>query len=286
MQKMPLLDPSGPIGMSERSLIITAFLIMLIPAIPVFIMTVWFAWHYRSTNKKATYAPKWGHSNKIEFVVWSVPAIIILVLGILTWVTTHELNPYKPIASTHKAIRIEAVALNWKWLFIYPDQHIATINQLVLPVNVPVSFRITSDTVMTSFFIPRLGSQIYAMAGMNTHLNLMASKPGTYEGMNSQFSGNGFAGMHFKVIATSRKKYDQWLTKVKNAPAKLDEATFTALEKPSSNTPVTYYSSVNPENMFTDVLDKYRQGMKMANSSNVAGGSTMASSGMTEMNAH
>ncbi|APZ44647.1 ubiquinol oxidase subunit II [Acidihalobacter ferrooxydans] len=256
----PLLDSAGAIGQHETRLIIIAFLLMLIPVVPVIVMTFWFAYRYRATNKKSTYAPKWAHSNKIEAVVWTVPALIVLGLAVLTWTTTHQLDPYKPIPSTTKAVRIDAIALDWKWLFIYPDEHIATINKLVIPTNVPVSFQLTSNTVMTSFFIPRLGSQIYAMAGMRSRLHLMAKKPGRFLGWNSQLSGEGFSGMHFETVATSTQKYRAWVDKVRQSPHKLDMTTFKELEKPSSHVPVTYYADVAPVDLYAYVIKKYMHG--------------------------
>ena len=256
----PLLDSAGPIGQHEYQLIVIAFLLMLIPVVPVIVMTLWFARRYRASNDKATYAPKWGHSNKIEAVVWSIPIIIVGGLAILTWVTTHSLDPYKPIASKVKPVRIEAISLNWKWLFIYPDEHVASVNELVIPTGVPVNFRLTSDTVMTSFFIPRLGTQIYAMAGMKTRLHLMAGKPGTFTGWNSQLSGEGFSGMHFKTIATSKAGYEAWLNKVRQSPKTLDAISYKELAKPTSHTPVTYYSKVQPQDLFAQVINKYMHG--------------------------
>lgn len=260
LSSFPLLDPSGPIGQHEYQLIAIAFLLMLIPVVPVIVMTLWFARHYRASNEKATYRPKWGHSNRIEIVVWSVPAVIVLCLAILTWITTHQLDPYRPLASGVKPVRIEAISLDWKWLFIYPDEHIATINEIAIPTGVPVSFRLTSDTVMTSFFIPRLGTQIYAMAGMKTRLHLMAEKPGTFTGWNSQLSGEGFAGMHFKTLALSRAEYEAWLSKARQSPHQLDTETFKQLEKPSAHNPVVYYSSVQPTDLFAQVIGKYMHG--------------------------
>lgn len=251
----PLLKPHGPIGQSELELIVSAFLIMLIPAIPVIVMTFWFAWRYRATRPEVTSVPSWSE-HKIEWVVWTVPAVIVIALGVLTWVTTHRLDPYKPIASPAKPIRIEAIALDWKWLFIYPDEHIATVNQLVIPTDVPVSFRITSNTVMTSFFIPRLGSQIYAMAGMQTRLHLLANKPGTYTGMNSQFSGAGFPEMHFGVVATSETAYWRWLQQVKQGRATLDMRRFDLLAQPSVHNPVMQFASVQPD-LFNTVIQRY-----------------------------
>ena len=161
--------------------------------------------------------PKWSYSAKIDLVMWAVPIAIVTVLAMLAWTRTHALDPYKPIPSAEKPINIEAVSLDWKWLFIYPDQNIATVNQITFPVNVPVSFKLTSDTVMTSFFIPQLGSQIYAMGGMQTRLHLLADKPGTYAGQNNQISGRGYADMHFKAHAVSREEFQAWVQKIRQS---------------------------------------------------------------------
>lgn len=265
----PLLDPAGPIGRSEMHLIIIAFLIMLIPVVPVIVMTFLFARRYRATNTMGTYKPNWAHSNKIELVVWLVPILIVLGLSILSWITTHELNPYKRLAvkengTAVKPLPIDVISLDWKWLFIYPTEHIATVNQLVVPVGTPLNMRLTSDTVMTSFFIPRLGTQIYAMAGMKTHIHLLASHPGTFYGENTQISGTGYSKMHFHVIAKSPRDYEAWIAKVRRSPKRLDFATYRALEKPSLVNPVTYYSKVAPDNLFSDVIAKYTKGRKLA----------------------
>ena len=197
-----LLNPKGQIAMEQRSLILTAFGLMLIVVIPAILMAVVFAWKYRASNTNAKYSPNWSHSNKVEAVVWTVPILIILFLGVLTRKSTHALEPGKPIASDVKPVEIEVVALDWKWLFIYPEQGIATVNEIAFPKGTPVNFRITSNSVMNSFFIPTLGSQIYAMAGMQTKLHLIANEPGTFKGISSNFSGRGFSGMKFRAIAT------------------------------------------------------------------------------------
>ena len=241
-----LLFPAGPIGADEKTVIFAAIGLMLLVVVPVFVMTFFFARHYRASNVRATYAPKWAHSRKIEVVVWLVPALIVSGLAVLTWKTTHEVSPYRPLASAQRPIQIDAVAMNWKWLFIYPDQHIATVNRLVIPTGVPVSFRLTSDTVMTSFFIPRLGSQIYAMPGMQTKLHLVADRPGTFVGRNFQFSGRGYSWMHFKTVATSKPDFDRWVREVKGSERRLDPATLNVLERPSVANPVTYYGSITP----------------------------------------
>ncbi len=257
---MILLQPRGPVGDTERNVIIMAFVLMLIVVIPVIIMALWFPRKYRAGNIKADYAPKWNFSAKIELVIWLVPAVIVICLGILAWKTTYSLDPYKPIPSSARPLTIEAVSLDWKWLFIYPDQHIAVVNQLVFPVNVPLDFRITSDTVMTSFFIPQLGSQIYAMAGMQTRLHLLADRPGSYDGQNQQLSGDGYAYMTFKAIATSTAQFHQWVQKVRSSPEKLDLARYGELTRPTASAPVAYFSSVQPD-LFNHILSKYIKSM-------------------------
>jgi cytochrome o ubiquinol oxidase subunit 2 len=243
---LSLFNPAGPIGADERTVILTAIGLMLIVVVPVIVMTFVFARRYRASNPRATYAPKWARSRKIEAVVWLVPAVIVSALGVLTWKTTHAVSPYRPLASDQRPIDVDAIAMNWKWLFIYPGQHIATVNQLVIPTNVPVSFRLTSQTVMASFFIPRLGSQIYAMPGMRTKLHLVADRPGTFIGRNYQFSGRGYSWMRFKTIATSRKNFDRWVRAVRQSGRRLDPTTLKKLERPSVANPVTYYASVSP----------------------------------------
>jgi cytochrome o ubiquinol oxidase subunit 2 len=258
-----LLDPKGPVGESERFVIVVSFALMLIVVIPVVFMALWFPWKYRAANTGAVYSPKWSRSAKIEWVIWLIPAAIVSALGILVWNTTYHLDPFKPIDSSLKPVRIEAVSLDWKWLFIYPDQNIAVVNELVFPVHVPLSFRITSGTVMTSFFIPQLGSQIYAMSGMQTRLHLMADAPGSYAGQNQQFSGSGFADMDFKAIAMSWEEYEAWIQKVGQSPDKLDSVRFEELEKPGVRCPVAYFSSVNP-GLFDDILRKFNKAMPMS----------------------
>jgi len=253
---MAILDPKGQVGVDEKNLIITATLLMLIVVIPVIVLTLYFAWHYRASNTKATYTPNWSYSHRIEAVCWGIPIIIILVLGTLTWKSTHELDPFRPLDSQVKPITIEVVALDWKWLFIYPEQHIATVNEVAFPTDVPVNFKITSDTVMNAFFIPTLGTQIYAMAGMQTQDNLIANQAGVFDGLSANFSGGGFADMNFKAHATSQADFDAWVAKVKAAPNKLDAATYKELSKQSEKEPVKYFSNVEPV-LYAGVLDKY-----------------------------
>ena len=251
-----LLDPKGPIGDAERLVIIAAFVLMLIVVIPVFVMVFWFSLKYRASNIKATYMPKWSYSGKIDLAMWLVPLAIIAVLGSLAWIETYNLDPFKPIKAGIKPISIEVVSLDWKWLFIYPDYDVATVNQLAFPTKVPLSFRITSDTVLTAFFIPQLGSQIYAMAGRQSRLHLMADESGIYAGHNQQFSGSGYADMHFEAIATSPEQFEAWVQKARQSPDKLDPDRYAELEKPSASYPVTYFASVTP-GLFDHIMRKY-----------------------------
>jgi cytochrome o ubiquinol oxidase subunit 2 len=257
---MTLLDPKGQVGLDERNLIITATLLMLLVVVPVIVMTFLFAWKYRASNPNAVYAPKWSHSTKIEIAVWAVPVLIIIALGYVTYISTHALDPYKPLESDVKPITVEVVSMDWKWLFIYPEQGIATVNKLVFPANTPINFKITSDTVMNSFFIPGLGGQIYAMAGMETKLHLIANQNAEFDGISANYSGAGFTGMKFKAIATSQADFDAWVSDVKKAPKQLEKAEYEALSKPSQNNPVELYSSFTP-NLFQIIVDKY-EGMK------------------------
>ena len=263
---LTVLDPKGQVAADEKSLIITATLLMLVVVIPVILLTLYFAWKYRESNTAATYMPNWSYSHRIEAVVWAVPCAIILVLGFITWKSTHELDPYKPLESKVKPITIQVVSLDWKWLFIYPDQHIATINEIQFPANTPVNFKITSDTVMNVFFIPQLGSQIYAMAGMQTQVNLIADTPGVYDGLSTNFSGAGFPDMKFTATASSQADFDAWVAKVKASPNKLGLDNYNELSKPSRKDPVKYFSTVEPV-LYAAVLDKYMDkssGLKLA----------------------
>ena len=263
-----ILDPGGSVGLAEKNLIITSTLAMLVVVIPVIVLTLLFAWRYRATNTAATYAPNWSHSTRLEAVIWLIPCLIILFLGVLTWTTTHALDPYRPLASKTKPVTIQVVALDWKWLFIYPNLGIATVNQIEFPVGAPIDFRITSDSVMNSFFIPRLGSQIFAMAGMRTQLHLVADQPGTYDGLSANFSGSGFSDMTFKAIATTEPKFKAWVQSVRASPRQLTQASYAKLEAPSEKNPPEFFSHV-PKGLFADVIAKYmgkaqnfRSGMK------------------------
>lgn len=252
-----VLDPRGPVAADEKSLILTATALMLLVVVPVIVLTFVFAWKYRASNKDAVYAPKWSHSTRIEAVVWLIPCVIVAFLAVLTWQTTHKLDPYRPIVSDKKPINVEVVALDWKWLFIYPDLNIASVNQLAFPKDVPVNFRITSDAVMNSFFIPQLGGQIYAMAGMQTQLHLLAAEAGRYQGFSAHYSGAGFSGMKFEAIATETPaQFEQWVATVRASGKTLDAASYRRLAVPSENVPVGYYAASTPR-LFDAIVHKY-----------------------------
>src|SRR5579859_7093191 len=214
-----VLSPHGPVGDAEKIILLNSLGIMLAIVIPTILATFAVAWWYRSSHVKARYLPNWEYSGRIEMIVWSIPAMVILLLGGIAWVGSHDLDPPKPLASSANPIAVEVVSLDWKWLFIYPEQGIASVNRLVVPAGVPISFRLTSDTVMNSFFIPELGSQIYTMHGMVSRLNLRADAAGTYPGLSAQFSGDGFSGMRFTVEAVSRDQFAQGVAGAKNGPA-------------------------------------------------------------------
>lgn len=241
-----LFDPKGQIAREELTLLITCTVLMLLVVIPVIVMTLVFAWKYRASNTNARYEPEWSHSTAIEVVVWSIPCMIVLVLAVLCWKSSHALDPYKPIEHEKPGIEIQAISLDWKWLFVYPEENVAVVNELTFPVDTPLNFRITSDTVMNVFFIPHLGTMIYSMAGMETKLHLIAEETGTFPGRSAHYSGYGFNKMYFDAHSVSDAEYQQWLGKLRADGKTLDQAAFTALgaEKNHDWYPVTYYSSV------------------------------------------
>ncbi|WP_422862657.1 ubiquinol oxidase subunit II [Endosaccharibacter trunci] len=262
-----ILDPKGAIGVAEKSLILNSTYAMLVIVIPTILLTLFFAWRYRA-GSGARYEPDWGHSVKIEIFCWGIPTLIIAFLGYLTWTSTHALDPYRPLESAKKPLVIDAVALDWKWLFIYPEQGIATINEVAFPTDTPIDFRITSDAVMNSFFIPQLGSQIYAMAGMRTQLHLIANEPGTYPGMSANYSGRGFSDMRFNARAETDAGFNDWVAKVRASSDKLEADNYSKVAAPEEKAPVQYFSAVEP-NLFNEIIAKYlgkaesfRSGMK------------------------
>lgn len=259
----PLLHPKGPVAQAEADLLFTAFYVMLIVVIPVFIFAGLFIWRYRAGGK-GKYTPDWAYSAKIDAVIWLVPALIVAVLGYLLWTTTHKLDPYKSIGNPDEAIIVQAVAQDWKWLFIYPDLGIATVNELAFPSDKTLALRITSDTVMNSFMIPALGGQIYAMAGMTSQLHLVADEPGQFTGRNTMYSGDGFADQHFQAYAMTETDFEAWVEKVRQSGGTLDAATYEALVKPSIGHAIEYYSAYE-DGLFQRILAKYAQrpGMSM-----------------------
>ncbi|ANY17129.1 ubiquinol oxidase subunit II [Bordetella pseudohinzii] len=258
---MEILSPKGDIGAQEKTLLLTALGLMLLIVVPVIFMTLYFAWKYRASNTEAEYLPKWSHSTRIEVVVWTIPCIIIAILAVLTWKSSHALDPYRPLESDAKPVTIEVVSLDWKWLFIYPEYGIATVNQIAFPVHTPVNFRITSQSVMNSFFIPQLGSQIYSMAGMETKLHLNAFEEGDYAGLSANYSGGGFSGMRFRALAMSQQGFEDWIKQAKASSQTLTPDVYAELTKPSEHNPVTLYSDV-PAGMFDFIV--HNQMSKMA----------------------
>jgi cytochrome o ubiquinol oxidase subunit 2 len=255
--KIAILDPKGPIALQEYHLIVIALLLSLIVVLPVFGLTIGFAWKYRETNTKAKYSPDLDGNKFAETAWWVIPSALIAVLAVITWRSSHQLDPYKPIySSTHTTITIQVVALDWKWLFIYPKQNIATVNFFQIPTQTPVNFEITSDSVMNSFWVPQLGGQIYAMPGMSTQLNLLASSNGNYSGSSANISGEGFSGMTFIAKASSQNDFNNWVNTVKQSPYSLTLPTYKSLARPSQNNPVNYYSSAMPK-LYNTVVYSY-----------------------------
>lgn len=256
-----VLNPKGEIAGKERNLIIFGTLLSLIVVIPVYVMTFMIAWRYREGNKKAKYQPDWDHSRVFESIWWGVPLILIIVLSVVTWKSSHELDPFKPLQSSAKPLRVQVVALQWKWLFIYPDQKIATVNYVRFPEDTPINFEITADAPMNSFWIPSLGGQIYAMNGMVTKLHLIADQSGEYRGSSANISGRGFSGMKFIAEATSEAAFNGWVHKTQKSSKSLGIEKYSDLSQPSENNPVeefaladnnlfdyiTHQFSINPE---------------------------------------
>jgi cytochrome o ubiquinol oxidase subunit 2 len=269
--KAVVLNPSGDVAVQQRDLIVISTVLMLLIIVPVIILTLWFAWRYRQSNTEAEYAPDWDHSTQLELVIWAAPLLIIIALGALTWISTHTLDPYrpldrvaagKPVAKDVKPLVVEVVALDWKWLFIYPEQGIATVNELAAPVDRPIHFKITASTVMNSFFVPALAGQIYAMPGMQTQLHAVINKPGEYQGLSANYSGAGFSGMRFKFHGQSQADFDTWVQNTKAKGSELSRDQYLALEKPSEREPVRLYANVAP-GLYDAILNRCVEGNRM-----------------------
>jgi cytochrome o ubiquinol oxidase subunit II len=250
-----VLDPQGPVASAEQLLLINSTSIMLVVVIPVIIATLAFAWWYRSSNTRATRSLEESYEGRVEFVVWSIPALTVILLGGVIWISSQQLDPRAPIPGNSDPLHVDVVSLDWKWLFIYPDQSVAAVNQLIIPTATPVEFRLTSATVMNSFFVPQLGSQIYTMGGMTTHLNLLADKPGEYPGFSANYSGDGFSEMRFIVKSVPFADFNAWLEQARATGSALDDVAYAALAKPSKAVPPTTYHSVDPK-LFERIVDE------------------------------
>ena len=263
--KLTVMNPAGDVAAQQADLIVYATVLMLIVILPVLALTVFFAMKYRASNEDETYEPEWDHSVSLEIVIWSVPLAIIIMLAGLTWVATHRLDPYqdltrisatKPIDENVTPLEVQVVAMDWKWLFIYPEQEIATVNELAIPVDTPIEFLITSDTVMNSFFVPQLGSMIYAMAGMENQLYLKADEEGTFRGLSANYSGFGFSGMKFDTKSLNEQDFNAWMNEVKSSPNTLTKEAYETLSIKTKDHPIEKYSSVNPL-MFNRIIERY-----------------------------
>lgn len=249
-----VLSPQGPIASAERQILFNSLGIMLAIVIPTILATAAVAFWFRSSNRRAHYMPDFEYSGRLEMLVWSIPAMTVLLVGGVAWVGAHDLDPRKPIVSAVNPVKVQVVSLDWKWLFIYPDQGIASVNQLTIPVGTPVSFDLTSSGVMNSFFVPQLGSQIYTMAGMVTGLNLQADHPGTYRGISANYSGEGFADMRFNVQSVSKENFEQWVAGARGGTGPLlDAAAYAELAKPTQAVAPFTYRAIAPD-LFNGIL--------------------------------
>jgi cytochrome o ubiquinol oxidase subunit 2 len=258
-----VMSPSGDVAMQQRNLVIASTGLMLLIIVPVIILTLIFAWHYRSSNKAAVYDPDWHHSTQLEVVIWSVPLVIIIALGALTWISTHTLDPYRPlsriapgqpVSAETKPLEVQAVALDWKWLFFYPEYGIATVNELAAPVDRPINFKITASSVMNTFYVPALAGMVYAMPGMEMKLHAVINKAGVYEGLSAQYSGSGFSRMTFKFHGLDQGGFEAWVAKVKAEGKDLSREAYLDLEKPSEREPVRYYASA-ADGLFSRIVN-------------------------------
>jgi cytochrome o ubiquinol oxidase subunit 2 len=259
-----VMNPAGDVAKQEANLIVVSTVLMLLIIIPVIALIIVFAWRYRKNNVNATYKPEWDHSTRLELVIWGAPLLIIIALGLVTWISTHLLDPYRPlhridanrpIAATAKVLEVEVVALDWKWLFIYPELGIATVNELAAPIDTPVRFKITASTVMNSFYIPAMAGQIYAMPSMQTTLHGVINNVGVYDGFSANYSGAGFSNMRFKFHAMDQAGFDAWVAKVRTGPAALDRTAYLDLEKPTIKDAVRYYKTVEAD-LFDAVVNR------------------------------
>lgn len=266
-----LLNAPGDVARQQGDLIIVSTVLMLLIIVPVIALTLYFAWRYRASNAKATYKPDWDHSTQLELLIWAAPLLIIVVLGAITWVSTHTLDPYRPldrikagqpVAADVKPLEIEVVALDWKWLFLYPEQNIATVNEIAAPIDRPIKFKITASSVMNSFYIPALAGQIYAMPGMETQLHAVMNHPGQYDGFSANYSGHGFSHMRFKFHGMDQAGFDKWVESNRASGQTLERAGYLELEKPSEKEPVRRYAAVAP-GLYHAILNRCVDSSKM-----------------------
>lgn len=255
-KEIVMLFPKGIIALKERNLLFVIQILMLLVITPVYILTFIFSWKYRAHNRKATYDPDLVDSSLAEVIWWGFPLVMTVLIAILTWIETYRLDPYKPLTSDKKPLKIEVVALQWKWLFIYPEEKIATVNFFQIPKQTPVHFEITADAPMNSFWIPGLGGQIYAMPKMRTELHLIADQVGDFRGSSANISGEGFAGMHFITRASSEEDFKSWVKKAQDSAKALDLEAYNLLAKPSQNNPVAFYK-LKDEKLFNQIINKY-----------------------------
>lgn len=258
-QMSGILNPKGIITFHERQLMFDSLALMMIVVLPVIIMSLAFVWRFHQSHDDSEYLPNWSHNNMLEAIWWGVPIAIVLILAIMTWETSHRLDPYRKIDNVPgKVLPIQAVALPWKWLFIYPEQNIATVNYVKIPQGQQVEFFLTTDNVpMSSFFIPQLASQLYAMAGMRTRLHVVATHAGSFFGLNSQYNGEGFSGMTFKADVVDPKEFKDWSAQVYRGSPALNGDAYKLVRKPSMSNPVEYYSNVKP-GLFNSIIESYK----------------------------
>lgn len=255
---IPVLETHGVVADQERGLIIMTVLLAAVVVVPVFVMLFWFAWHYRAGNKKAKYQPDMSGRRGLELLWWGIPCVIILALSIITYISTHNLDPYKPlpVASGQKVVKIQVVALQWRWLFIYPGTEMASMNDLTIPVKTPIELSITADAPMNSFWVPALAGQVYAMSGMSTKLNLSANDIGAYNGVSSNISGSGFAAMSFKVHAVSSGDYQKWLKQGANSMSMLTYDDYKQIAQPNNDSTPRIYMLMD-NNLYNEIIDSY-----------------------------
>ena len=289
-----LLDPSGDVARQQSDIMIVTTVIMSLIIVPVLVAIGVVAWRYRASNKKAHYDAAWDHSPQLELVVWAAPLLIIIAVGAISWIGTHQLDPYrpldrvapgKPVASDAKPLEVDVVSLRWKWLFFYPQYGIATVNQLAAPVDVPIRFKMTSDAMMDAFSVPTLAGMVYTMPGMQTVLHAAINHPGQYEGFSANYSGAGFTDMRFRFEGMSPHDFDAWVAKVRAEGSELDSKAYDQLRQPERNAPVHYYARFEPD-LYTRILDRCIDPGEVCMSQMMSGGAGPSMQGMHEPHAH